>query len=79
MKLCFYLSKGESGMFFNLYDKALVYFAAHPVLNALGHFAAGFGLVVLLQHYLKGNALFPAWLGWALVLFAAVVHFLAVR
>lgn len=66
-------------MFMDFYNKALVYFAAHPTLNASAHFAGGFGLALLLQHYLKGNAILPMWLGWALVLFSAVVHFLAIR
>jgi ABC-type sugar transport system permease subunit len=66
-------------MLMNLYDKALVYFAANPALNAIAHFAAGFGLALLLQHYLKGNAFLPTWLGWVLVIFSAVVHFLAIK
>lgn len=66
-------------MFMDLYNKALVYFSAHPTLNSVAHAAAGFGLALLLQHYLKGNAFLPTWIGWALVIFSAFVHFLAIK
>lgn len=66
-------------MFFNFYDKAIVYFAAHPTLNALAHSAAGFGLALVLQHYLKGNAFLPVSIGWALIIFSVIIHFLAFR
>lgn len=66
-------------MFMNWYDKATIYFALHPNLNATAHFAAGFGLAILLQHYINGHALLPAVVGWILVLFSAVVHFIAMK
>lgn len=66
-------------MFFTFYEKAVAYFSQHPTLNATAHFAAGFGLALVLQHYLKGHAILPVWFGWLLIIFSAVMHFMAFR
>jgi len=50
------------------------YFSAHPACNAIAHAAAGFGLAVLLQHYLVGMTFVNFWVGWALVGLGVVMH-----
>ena len=46
----------------------------HIVLTAVNHAAAGFGLALVLQHSLVGNAFLPVTFGWLLLAFAAIVH-----
>jgi hypothetical protein len=69
----------EMFMLFNFYDKAIAYFSLHPNLNATAHAAAGFGLALVLQHYINGHAFLPVSIGWALIVYSAVVHYLAIR
>lgn len=61
-------------MFMEIYHRSLSYFTQHPMLNSLAHSAGGFGLAVLLQEYSMGNSVVPAWIGWVLVAFSALVH-----
>lgn len=44
-----------------------------PLTNA-SHFSLGFGLAVLLQHYIAGSVFLPVVIGWILVAFSFVVH-----
>lgn len=44
-----------------------------PLTNA-SHFALGFGLAILLQHYIAGNVFLPIVVGWILVAFSLIVH-----
>jgi hypothetical protein len=48
----------------------------HIILTSTNHFAGGFGLALLLQHYLVGGAFLPVVIGWILVAYMAVVHML---
>lgn len=57
-----------------LYNRAMAWFMAHPTYNALAHSAGGFGLALILQHYINGNAFLPVWIGWILVAFSAAIH-----
>jgi len=59
---------------FNRAKEVNTFFAAHTMLNAVAHSCAGFGLAVVLQHYLKGNAFLPVYVGWGLVLVSVVMH-----
>lgn len=61
-------------MFIKLYGRSMNYFAKHPTLNAMAHVAAGFGLAVVLQAYIKGNAFVDVWVGWALIIFSFIIH-----
>jgi hypothetical protein len=61
-------------MCFYFYETSRAYFAANPIWNALAHSAGGFGLALVLQHYIKGAAFLPPWIGWALIVFSAVIH-----
>lgn len=48
----------------------------HIILTSTNHFAGGFGLALLLQHYFTGDAFLPVIVGWVLVGYMAVVHIL---
>jgi hypothetical protein len=60
-----------------LYYRALIYFSNHVMLNSIAHFAAGFGLALLLQHYIKKHAFLPPIIGWILVGLSAIIHAMA--
>lgn len=49
----------------------------HILLTSLHHFAAGFGIALLLEHYITGSAFVPTAMGVALIAFSTVVHFYA--
>ncbi len=55
-------------------EKQKEFARSHVLLTAANHFAAGFGIALILQHYLAGNPFLPVVIGWILVAFAAVVH-----
>lgn len=46
----------------------------HLYLTNANHLAGGFGLAIVLQHYLVGNAFLPVSIAWVLVAFMAAVH-----
>jgi len=50
------------------------YFSKNPTLNAIAHSAGGFGLAVVLQHYLQGGEFVSVWVGWALIGLSAAMH-----
>lgn len=53
------------------------YFSAHIILANAIHFAGGFGLAIILQHYLKGKEFLPVQVGWILVAISVAVHLMA--
>ena len=55
---------------------AINYFSQHVMLNSMAHAAAGFGIALVLQHYLKGNTFIPYWIGWALIGLSLAIHIL---
>lgn len=58
-------------------EHMMQYMSQHIILSSATHVAAGFGIAVLLQHYLKGRAFVSAWVGWILVIFSVGVHIIA--
>lgn len=60
------------------FKKGMVYFSEHAILNSVAHFAAGFGLALLLQQLLVGNAFLPSVVAWLLIGIAVVIHIVAV-
>jgi hypothetical protein len=58
----------------NFYTKSLLYFSRHPILNSLAHSAGGFGLALVLQQYLAGNAFLSPVTGWVLIAVSVVMH-----
>ena len=61
-------------MLLSIYKRSLHYFSNHPLLNSLAHVAAGFGIAVLIQHYLPDNVLLNLWVGWTLILVSSIIH-----
>ena len=59
---------------FEFYQRAMNYFSGHVILGHTAHFAAGFGVALILQHYLRGDAFLNPIIGWLLVIFSVVVH-----
>ncbi len=49
-------------------------FSVHACMGALTYFAAGFGVAILLQHYLKDTFSVSVWVGWALLAFSVIMH-----
>ena len=49
----------------------------HVMLNNASHLALGFGLALVLQHYISGNAFLPVIIGWVLIAFGLLVHLVA--
>lgn len=58
----------------DIYAKSLKYFSKHPILNSCAHSAAGFGLAVILLHYMPESGLLNPAVGWILILFSIAVH-----
>lgn len=61
-------------MFMEIYHRSLRYFSSHVFLNSMAHSAGGFGLAVVLQEYIQGNAFLSVWIGWVLIAFSTVIH-----
>ncbi|MBI2775393.1 hypothetical protein HYX58_05290 [Candidatus Dependentiae bacterium] len=57
--------------------KIMSFFGHHIIFANITHLAAGFGLAVLLQHYKKGHSFVPPFIGWLLIAFAVIAHFIA--
>lgn len=53
------------------------YFSEHVIYANALHVLAGFGLAVVLQQYLKGNAFVPVLVGWLFLAIALVGHLAA--
>ena len=60
-----------------MFDKPIKYFSKHVILSSVSHAAGGFGVALLLQHYLVGNAFLPVVVGWVTLGFTAVTHVIA--
>jgi hypothetical protein len=60
-----------------MFEKPINYWSKHIMLSSLSHAVGGFGVALLLQHYLVGNAFLPAMVGWLAVAFTLVTHFIA--
>lgn len=56
---------------------ALQFDRQHVILNNLSHAAGGFGLAVVLQQYVAGNAFISPLIGWVLLAFTIAIHFYA--
>lgn len=60
-----------------MYKEAISFDRRHVLLSNASHAALGFGIAVLLQEYLAGNAFMPLWIAWVLVAFGAIAHIYA--
>lgn len=57
--------------------RSFAYFSRHPMLNSIAHTAAGFGLALVLQHYIAGNAFLPVIVGWVLIGVSVAMHIMS--
>lgn len=57
-----------------MFKKEMQFARRHIILTSLHHFAAGFGIALLIQHYTSGNAFLPVTIGWVLVGFSLIMH-----
>ncbi|OQA36029.1 MAG: hypothetical protein BWY54_00282 [Candidatus Dependentiae bacterium ADurb.Bin331] len=64
-------------MFNELMTHLTDYFSSHVILANAIHFAGGFGLAIILQHYLKGKEFLPVQVGWILIAISVTVHLMA--
>lgn len=60
-----------------MFDKQKAWARQYILLNNAHHVAAGFGLALLLQHYLIGSAFAPVAVGVVLIGFSVAVHIYA--
>lgn len=49
----------------------------HIFLTNASHLALGFGLALVLQHYISGDAFLPVVIGWVLIVFGLLAHLIA--
>jgi len=59
-----------------MFEHEKKYARKHIILTSTNHFAGGFGIALLLQHYLTGDAFLPVIVGWILVGYLVIVHIL---
>jgi len=57
-----------------MFEKQKQFAREHIVLTSTHHLAGGFGLALVLQHYLNGNSFLPVVFGWILIGFSLAVH-----
>jgi hypothetical protein len=60
-----------------MFDAAIEFWSRNIILANLSHFAGGFGLALVLQHYIRGNTFLPVVVGWLLLGFVLVAHIYA--
>lgn len=58
-------------------ERVMNYFSRHVMINSIAHTVGGFGLALLLQHYIQGNAFLPPLVGWLSVALSAAAHIMA--
>ena len=56
---------------------ARAFWSRHIILANASHAAGGFGLALVLQHYLVGHPFLPVIVGWLLLAFCLVAHLYA--
>lgn len=58
-------------------QQGISYWSEHVILANLSHALGGFGLALVLQHYLVGNPFWPVAIGWFALAFTLVTHIIA--
>ncbi len=58
----------------HMFEKQKAWAGKHIILTSAQHVAAGFGLALVLQHYIAGNAFLPVIVGWLLLAFSGAIH-----
>jgi hypothetical protein len=57
-----------------MFEKQIEFARKHIAFVGLIHFIGGFGLALLFQYYLSGNAFLPVIVGWILVALTIIGH-----
>ena len=57
-----------------MFEKQKKFAGNHIIFNNIHHFAGGFGLAILAQHYMTGDAFVSVMVGWVLVGFTLAAH-----
>jgi hypothetical protein len=65
---------GLNGILAYMLERQIKLARKHFIITNFSHFVGGFGLALLLQYYLSGNAFLPVMVGWILVAFTLIVH-----
>ena len=64
-----------------MFQNAMDYWSRHVLLSNTSHAFGGFGLAIVLQHYLRGKAggkpFVPVIIGWLLLVFCVLTHIVA--
>lgn len=64
-----------------MFQNAMEFWSRHVLLSNASHAVGGFGLAIVLQHYLRGKVggkpFVPVIIGWVLVAFCVVTHIIA--
>jgi len=60
-----------------MFQSAIEFWSHHIILANASHAAGGFGLALVLQHYLGGKPFVSVWASWLLLAFCVVTHFIA--
>jgi hypothetical protein len=58
----------------NFYNRSISFFSRNVILNSIAHAAGGFGLAIVLQQYIQGNAFISVWIGWFLIIISLAIH-----
>jgi hypothetical protein len=61
-------------MFMHIYQRSLIYFSAHPLLNSIAHVLAGFGIALLLQYYMPDSVFLNPIIAWICIGISIVIH-----
>lgn len=57
--------------------QAISYWSKHVILANISHALGGFGVALILQHYIVGNPFLPVLIGWLALGFTVITHFIA--
>ncbi len=60
-----------------MFENAMTYWSQHILLANASHAAGGFGLALILQRYFGSKPFLPVGIGWLLLSFTLVTHFIA--
>lgn len=58
----------------NFYQRSVNFFSRNVVLNSFAHAIGGFGLAIVLQYYIQGEAFLSVLVGWLFVAISAGIH-----
>jgi uncharacterized membrane protein YjfL (UPF0719 family) len=57
-----------------MFQGAVEFWSQNILLSNIVHVLGGFGLAIILQHYLRSKAILPVIVGWILLGFVIAIH-----